>query len=319
MASLLIIGGTGFFGKSILDSFKRGLLIKWHINKVIVMSRHVVDFQISYPELCNPGVEFLNGNIATIDKLPYANFVIHAAASSDASRYLTNNQEEKDNIILGTLNYCRLAEEFHSKSNIVFCSSGAVYGFQPNNLMLLSEDSGFGDVSMLDNVKKSYAYAKRDSEFEIQKLGEQKMNVAIARCFSFVGKYLPMNQHFAIGNFIANGINGNDINVKADKCVYRSYLYADDLVDWLLTLASDANPGCPILNIGSDQEVEIRDLAIIVSNFFKVGVNYLNTKSNSEVDRYVPSITKAQQELNLKVNYDINKSILESIKNMHRV
>ena len=45
MATLLIIGGTGFFGKSILDSFKRDKLRPWKISKVIVMSRNVLQFK----------------------------------------------------------------------------------------------------------------------------------------------------------------------------------------------------------------------------------------------------------------------------------
>ena len=41
--SLLIIGGTGFFGKSILDSFKRGLLKEFNINKILVWCNELLD------------------------------------------------------------------------------------------------------------------------------------------------------------------------------------------------------------------------------------------------------------------------------------
>ena len=51
MATLLIIGGTGFFGKSILDSYKRNHLARWKIDKVIIMSRNSHDFEENYP-LC---------------------------------------------------------------------------------------------------------------------------------------------------------------------------------------------------------------------------------------------------------------------------
>ena len=130
MASLLIIGGTGFFGKSILDGYKRELLNSWKIDKVIIMSRNAIDFKQNYPELVSSGVEFLVGDISTIDFLPEADFVIHAAASTDTSRYIFHSEEEKNNIIAGTLNYCKLAKKFHKKSRIVYCSSGAVYGHQ---------------------------------------------------------------------------------------------------------------------------------------------------------------------------------------------
>jgi len=105
VSTLLVIGGTGFFGKSILDFYKRGLLSPWGIDKVIVMSRNSDNFKHNYPELISQGVEFFTGDIATIDYLPRAEYVIHAAASTDASRYLSHNKEEKQNIISATLNY----------------------------------------------------------------------------------------------------------------------------------------------------------------------------------------------------------------------
>jgi nucleoside-diphosphate-sugar epimerase len=314
--TLLIIGGTGFFGKSILDAFKRDLLNQWKINKIIIMSRNSDNFKLNYPESITQGVEIFTGDITTIDHLPNADYVIHAAASTDASRYKTKNFEEKANIIKGTLNYCRLASEFHKNSRIVFCSSGAVYGYQPKHVKYLEEDMPFGNIEDLNEVKKSYAYAKRDAEFAIQKLGQSGLNVSIARCFSFVGKYLPRGQHFAIGNFIADGFAGRDIIVKADRKVYRSYMYADDLAEWLLTLADNANINCPIFNVGSDREIEIRDLAQVVSNFFNVGVKYLSAINSSEIDRYIPSIEKAQKQLGLKENFDINSSIKRTLDNI---
>jgi len=318
MFSLLIIGGTGFFGKSILDCYKRGLLSPWGIDKVIVMSRNSDNFKHNYPELISQGVEFFTGDIATIDYLPSAEYVIHAAASTDASLYLSHNKKEKKNIIRGTLNYCQLAAEFHKDSKIVFCSSGAVYGYQPEQVKYLTEDMAFGDIESLDEVKKSYAYAKRDAEFAIQKLGQAGLNVSIARCFSFVGRYLPKDQHFAIGNFIADGIAGRNIEVKTSKKVYRSYMYADDLVLWLMTIADNSNPQCPVYNVASDKEVEIKELADIVANIFNVRIKS-SENSSKHVDRYIPSVGKANNELGLRNSYKLKQSILMSIKSEVKV
>ena len=312
MFSLLIIGGTGFFGKSILDCYKRGLLSPWGIDKVIVMSRNSDNFKHNYPELISQGVEFFTGDIATIDYLPSAEYVIHAAASTDASLYLSHNKKEKKNIIRGTLNYCQLATEFHKNSKIVFCSSGAVYGYQPEQVKNLTEDMAFGDIECLDEVKKSYAYAKRDSEAVIQELGQAGLNVSIARCFSFVGRYLPKDQHFAIGNFIADGIVGRNIEVKAPKKVYRSYMYADDLVAWLMTLADNATPQCPVYNVASDKEVEIKELANIVADIFNVSVTCVKVK-NDLIDRYIPSVEKANSELGLISQHGLEESLILSI------
>jgi len=312
LASLLVIGGTGFFGKSIFDSYKRGLLSSWGIDKITAMSRNSEDFINNYPELISDGVEFFNGDISTADFLPYADYVIHAAASTDASRYLTHNTEEKKNIIKGTLNYCKLAKQYHKKSKIVFCSSGAIYGYQPEHVKYLTEDMDFGNIDMLSEVKKSYAYAKRDSECAFQELGQAGLNVCIARCFAFVGKYLPKDQHFAIGNFIADGIAGRDIEVKSTRKVYRSYMYADDLVEWLMTLAENSNSQCPIYNVGSDKGVEIGDLANIVSDIFNVDITRTVNTSVS-IDRYIPSTQKSKKILSLKENYGLKQAILLSL------
>ena len=312
MSTLLVIGGSGFFGKSILDAFGRGLLKQWNINKVIAISRNASRLKNTNPELINENVELLDIDITSTNTLPFADYVIHAAASTDVARYLNHNEEEKKNIIRGTLNYCQLAAEFHKDSKIVFCSSGAVYGYQPEQVKHLTEDMAFGNIERLDEVKKSYAYAKRDAEFAIQKLGQSGINVSIARCFAFVGKYLPKDQHFAIGNFIADGLAGRDISVKADRIVYRSYMYADDLVKWLMTLAENANPQCPVYNVGSDKEVEIGDLANIVSDIFNVDTTCAVSTSVS-VDRYIPSIQKAKKILSLKEGYDLKQAILLSV------
>ena len=275
--------------------------------------RNSDNFKHNYPELISQGVEFFTGDISIIDHFPKADYVIHAAASTDASLYLSHNKKEKKNIIRGALNYCQLAAEFHKNSKIVFCSSGAVYGYQPEQVKYLTEDMTFGDIESLDEVKKSYAYAKRDAEFAIQELGQAGLNVSIARCFSFVGRYLPKDQHFAIGNFIADGIAGRNIEVKTSKKVYRSYMYADDLVLWLMTIADNSNPQCPVYNVASDKEVEIKELADIVANIFNVRIKS-SENSAKHVDRYIPSTQKAKKTLSLKESYDLKRSILLSLQ-----
>jgi dTDP-glucose 4,6-dehydratase len=314
MKTLLVIGGSGFFGKSILDAFSRNLLAPWHISKVIVMSRSANKLLQDTPGLVGPNVELYSADITNTDCLPFADYVIHAAASTNVRNYLSSPEDEKKNIQAGTYHYCDLAKIHHTNSKIVYVSSGAVYGVQPTNIDEI-EESFVGDLSKMAPGKLDYAVAKQDAERAIIDLGCMGLNVSIARCFAFVGKYLPRDQHFAIGNFIDDVINKRPIAVKANHQVYRSYMYADDLVEWLMTIADDASPKCPIYNVGSNQAVLVSDLAKLLADTYHVQAE-IPQIANSNIDRYIPSIKKAQKGLGLLLKYRLTESINETIKNL---
>jgi nucleoside-diphosphate-sugar epimerase len=315
MSTLLVIGGTGFFGKSILDCFRLGKLEKWGIERVIAMSRNAESLREEAPLLISSGVELYSGDITTTATLPAADIVIHAAASTDAARYISYPLQEKKNIQAGTYNYCKLAKTFHAKSKILYVSSGAVYGKQPAGIANISENYLLSDLSGLSDGKRDYAAAKLDAEDAVKNLGQQGLSVGIARCFAFVGPWLPCNKHFAIGNFIEDGLQGRPITVKARKAVYRSYMYADDLVEWMMTIAFHANQECPVYNVGSDRAVLMGDLAKLVANEFGVDA-CIPDITDSDVDRYIPSIEKAKRELGLTLLHDLISAIRTAIRNI---
>lgn len=318
MKTLLIIGGTGFFGKSILDAFARGLLQPWDVTHIIIMSRNTQVLQQEAPQLITKDVTLLSADITTTDSLPYADFVIHAAASTDVRDYISRPDSEKKNIQAGTYNFCTLAKKFHRKSKIVYVSSGAVYGIQLPSIAELDELSKANDLSHMDAGKQDYAVAKKDAEYAITQLGIDGLNVSIARCFAFVGCWLPRDQHFAIGNFIGDVLGKRPIIVKAKHQVYRSYMYADDLVEWLMTIAEHSSNGCPIYNVGSDQAILVGDLAKELSKRYDVPAE-VPLISEAKIDRYIPSIKKAKAELGLYLKHDLISSIDETITKIESV
>jgi dTDP-glucose 4,6-dehydratase len=312
MKTLLIIGGSGFFGKSILDAFVRGLLKPWDVTQVIVMSRNAHLLQIEAPQLVAKDVKLLSADITTTENLPYADYVIHAAASTDVRDYILRPDSEKQNIQAGTYNYCKLAKIFHINSKILYVSSGAVYGVQPPDVNQLDESAQFQDLHNMDSGKKDYAIAKQDAENAIIELGRDGLDVSIARCFAFVGCWLPRDQHFAIGNFIGNVLSNKPIIVKAKHKVYRSYMYADDLVEWLMTIVEHASTDCPIYNVGSDQAVLVGELAEILAQLYNVQAE-IPSISEMKIDRYIPCINKAKVELRLDLKNDLVTSIQKTI------
>jgi nucleoside-diphosphate-sugar epimerase len=312
MAKLMVIGGSGFFGKSILDAFHRGLLAPWEIDRIMVVARNACNLKLTHPNLLSSSIELLDMDISKCKELPYADFVIHAAASSDASNYLLKPMEERRNIQAAVYNYCSLAKRYHQNSKIVYCSSGAIYGQQPPLISELREDSDLGPIEELPLGKRDYASAKRDAEISIQELGISGINVGIARCFAFVGPHLRRDQHFAIGNFIEDGINQRPILVNATHEVVRSYMYADDLVVWLMTLASHSNNNCPTINVGSDEAINLGDLAKKIADYFEVPAQIPEVVS-PRIDRYVPALKKARDEMGLSLRFDLDASIFNTV------
>jgi dTDP-glucose 4,6-dehydratase len=313
MASLLIIGGSGFFGKSILDGYLRGLLKPWDIDSIIVLSRHASQLRITTPELMHPSISLVDADISTCGTLPYADYVIHAAASTDVANYLERPLEEQENIQRGTYNYCELAKKFHLQSKILYVSSGAVYGKQPTWLSRVSENFQSISINSVESGKKHYAAAKCEAESLVKKLSEDGVDVKIARCFAFIGKYLPKDKHFAIGNFIRDGQQGKPIKVNSTHKVIRSYMHADDLIIALMKILNFQKRGAEIFNVGSDEEIEVHELANLIAKRF--GVKSDQHLTHAEViDRYVPSIDKLKKELKYTSSYNLNSIVAMSDK-----
>lgn len=315
MATLLVIGGTGFFGKSILDVFQRGGLSAWGISRIIAMSRNAERLQDEAPHLLDERISLVSADIGSIQTLPKAEFVIHAAASTDAAAYLSRPLVERANILAAVHNYCRLAPTFHRHSKILYVSSGAVYGTQPPDLLNVSEDFVIEDPLAIPEGKRDYAIAKRDSENAFRKLGNAGLQVAIARCFAFVGPWLPLDKHFAIGNFLRDAMLGQTIKVNATFPVFRSYLHADDLVRWLMAIAEHATSECLCFNVGSDRAVSMGDLARIIASEFGLEVSVPDEERN-RVDRYVPAIEKAKDLLGLEVSIDLEDAIRQTYRSL---
>ena len=137
------------------------------------------------------------------------------------------------------------------------------------------------------------------------------MECKIARCFAFVGPHLPLNAHFAIGNFIRDAMRGDVIHVQGDGTPMRSYMYAADLTIWLWTMLFRA-PSPEAFNVGSDQAVSILELAQIVAATLgsTAGVQVAQqAEPGTPARQYVPNISKAQQQLGLQCHISLEDAI----------
>jgi nucleoside-diphosphate-sugar epimerase len=304
----MLLGGSGFFGKSFLDMFQRGELAPWGIGKVIVVARHASSLTRTHPALTGAAVQLVDLDVSSCASLPQADLIIHAASSTDARRYVTHAAEERANILASLENFNRIARKALSGARILYTSSGAVYGQQPTSVSHIDETYAAGAVEDMVAYKRDYAEAKRAVEQQLAGLGNDGIKVTVARCFAFVGVHLPRDQHFAIGNFLGDGLASRPITVQANHLVYRSYMDADDLVRWLMAMVVAADESCPVYNVGSDESISVQQAAQTVARLFGTTA-HIPPLTSEVVDRYVPSVAKARHQLGLECSVTLEQSL----------
>jgi nucleoside-diphosphate-sugar epimerase len=309
--TIFITGGTGFFGKWLLDTLiyvNDRLSLKLDI---YVLSRNPQSFLSNSPHYKHNFINFIKGDITNFE-FPNVNldYIIHAATEASVSLNLDQPFLMYDTIVEGTKCVLELGREKNVKA-VLHTSSGAVYGVQPPEITHVDENYMGCPNIYADNA--AYGEGKRVAEM-MAAMYYSKYGVPskIARCFAFVGPHLPLDTHFAVGNFINNLINNEDINVK-DGLPYRSYLYASDLVIWLFTILINGKV-CRPYNVGSDEDISISHLAAKVASFNNSKVNILEKKSTTLLpNRYVPSVKRAKNELGLKVSIELNTALKKTI------
>ena len=310
-ARLFITGGTGFFGCWLLESFlfaNQQLSLKASIS---VLTRRPDSVRQTLPHLMlDPAITLHEGDVRHFEfpKGEYSH-VIHAAADMSTELNDENPLLILDTIVQGTHHMLDFA--VHCKTEkFLLTSSGAVYGKQPNDMTHIPEDYP-GAPDPLD-LRSAYGTGKRTAE-QLCALYTKQYGISsiIARCFAFVGPYLPLDAHFAIGNFIRDAGNGGPIIIKGDGTPRRSYLYAADLAIWLWTILLRGSALRPY-NVGSEVVLSIADLAKAVAGLSKVEVK-ISIKhpapTNIPAEQYVPSTKVARDELGLFQWVDLETSI----------
>ncbi|MCK5884348.1 MAG: NAD(P)-dependent oxidoreductase, partial [Bacteriovoracaceae bacterium] len=130
--NIFITGGTGFFGKWLLEVFihanqNYNLGIELH-----VLSRNPSGFVESFPHLGNhPFIHFVQGDLESFS-FPAINcsYIIHAATDVSTSLHGESLGDISESILAGTKRVLEFAKVTQA-TKVLLTSSGAVYGTQP--------------------------------------------------------------------------------------------------------------------------------------------------------------------------------------------
>jgi nucleoside-diphosphate-sugar epimerase len=310
-ARILLTGGTGFFGGWLLES------LCWAADRqaldvaVTVLTRDPEAFRAARPHLAgHRAVTLLRGDVLTLEPLE-ASFthVLHAATPASVKVNLETPRVMFETVVEGTRRALEVARRAGAR-RFLLTSSGAVYGRQPPELTHVPEEhAGAPDPCA---VGSAYGEGKRAAELLCALASrEHGFDAVVARCFAFAGAYLPLDAHYAIGNFVRDALAGGPIRIGGDGTPFRSYLYGADLAAWLWTLLARGASLRPY-NVGSEREVSIAELAATVARVLGVARGVELAKApvpGRPAERYVPSTRRAREELGLTETFTLEESI----------
>ena len=314
--SLLITGGTGFFGKWFLDlifytnkNFNTNIL-------TTLITRNENKFFLENPHYKNNKfLKIIQIDILDLKKITYKfDFLLHMAATSAEETFNGETDINKTKTLSnGAKNIMEIAVR-NNVSKVLFTSSGVVYGSSSKDMKNENDISHSLDLEKRNGLAKGKTLAEDIiSNMSI----ENNINFKIARCFSFVGPYLPLDMHYAIGNFINDAIFNEKILINGNGLPYRSYLYISDTLIWLIKLLVGDAEG--IFNVGSEKRIQIIELANMVRDIIAPSKKIIIQEKelhegNFKRDIYLPNTQKIRELLKVKEWTSLEDAILKTAK-----
>ena len=305
---LFVTGGTGFFGRWMIESFLQANDQLSLGAEAIVLTRDPSRFAEAAPHVAgHAAISLHTGDVQSFDPPEQdCSHLLHMATEtslggSAAASFRT--------AVGGTQRVLDFAVR-RGVRRLLLASSGAVYGTQPPEIERLPE--GYAGAPHAEDPTAGYGHGKRAAEFLCSVAAvESELEITIARGFAFVGPLLPLDANFAIGNFIRDALARRPIRVMGDGTPRRSYLYAADLAIWLWTILLRGASARPY-NVGSDEDLSIADLAELVARQVQPAADVVIARSaipTSLPARYVPSIDRARSELRLQPWIPLEESV----------
>lgn len=312
--TIFLTGGTGFFGVWFQMSF---LFINRKLNlnsRLIVLTRNEKKFLKKHPWLAEYNeISFKEGDIVNFDFFDEkVDYIIHAATEASVDLNINHPLTMFNTVVNGTnriLEFARL----NKVDGFLLTSSGAVYGVQPVSCVNISED--YIGAPLTTRTDSMYGEGKRMAEVLCSVYHNHfSLPIKIARCYAFMGPFLPLDSHFAAGNFIRNILGKEDIIISGDGSPIRSYMYPTDLMIWLWTILFKGDVNQPY-NVGSDKSISILELACLIAKLRgskKTNIIVKEQPKNIPSNIYVPNVTKAKTELKLEELVSLRESITKT-------
>lgn len=288
--NILVTGGAGNVG----GSLSRHLVSNGY--NVVIFDNFFTGSKKKLPSKKNKNWKFIKGNVNKIEdikKLNHLNFdyIFHYAALVGVKRTLDNPKLVLDDI-KGFENILNFAVKKKVR-RIFFSSSSEIYG-EPVSI------PQFEDTTPL-NSRLPYAIVKNVGESYFKTYKKlYNLNYTILRFFNTYGPL--QSEDFVITKFINRAVKNKDIVINGDGSQTRTFFYIQDNVDITLEILKRGYFKNQILNLGSDKEITILELAKKIKKILnsKSKIKFSKALKEGDMKRRKPSIQKLKNNFNQK-------------------
>lgn len=307
----LITGGAGFIGSHLAEA----LVKKGH--KVTILD-NLYKGELGYQQHLFHHIPFIKASILDkeiIDVLVANHDVVfHLAAILGVKSTMDKSVELMETNIDGTRNVLQSAMKYGTK--VVFASTSEVYG---KGTPPFAED---GDrlYGSTDKLRWCYAVSKTLEETLCLGYGLKGLPVTIVRYFNIYGPRAKDGLYAGvIPRFIKAALEGNPIEVYGDGKQTRCFTYVSDAVEATIR-AMDQKVNNEIINIGSNNEINIQDLAIKIrkmtksqSSIIQVPFNQVYPIGFEEIPNRYPDVKKLKQLLSFEATVPFKEGLSQTI------
>lgn len=269
----LVTGGCGFIGSHLTDR----LLADGH--SVIILDDLSTG---SYRNIAHlephPALKLIIGSVLDEDLVCEAihdcDFVFHLASAVGVKLIMEKPVHTITTIFRGTDVVLQFAARYRKR--VLLASTSEVYGKSEN---VPFEEDGDRLEGPTSKHRWAYACAKALDEFlALAHWKESRLPVIVVRLFNTVGPRQTGQYGMVVPTFVSRALLNEPLVIHGDGTQTRCFAHVLDVVEALTALMHRPEAYGQVINVGSDREVTIRELA---ERVLKV------TGSRSEI-RYLP-------------------------------
>jgi len=291
MKKVLITGGAGFVPSSLADS-----LLEKGKYFVVLVDNLLTGKKTNVPN--HPNCVFINTDVNKYEDIApvFARFafdyVFHFAAVVGVKRTLENPAMVLEDID-GIKNILNLSKNT-GVDRVFYSSSSEVYG-EPVELPQ-------HEITTPLNSKLPYAIVKNVGEAFFRSYKEEyDLDYTIFRFFNTYGP--KQSADFVMTKFINAALKDEDITIYGDGMQTRTFCFIQDNVDTCINAMTSEEFKNNVINIGSDKEMTILELAKLIIHLTNSKSKLVNLPPLKEGDmtRRQPDITNMRNLLGRKL------------------